>query len=255
MTLTFALFAGALGLVIGVLVGTTGIGGVLLVPALVFLWGFDVHVAVATAMAAFMLGGVAAALLYGRRGSIDWRAAGWLCAGAMPAAFAGTYAMAAVPAQVLELGIAAFIIAAGGNALRQRKAGGDAADRPALAPVVLVAIGVFTGVVSALSGTAGPITLLPILMWLRLPVLAAVGLAQAIQFPITLLASIGNIVEGRVDTAVAAVVAVTIVAGVVVGTRIAHGISTATLARLVAGVLVATGVLMAVRVVYGWALS
>jgi uncharacterized membrane protein YfcA len=54
---------------------------------------------------------------------------------------------------------------------------------------------------------------------------------------------------------VAAVVAVTIVAGVVVGTRIAHGISTATLARLVAGVLVATGVLMAVRVVYGWALS
>ncbi len=156
MSLSFALFAGTLGLVIGVLVGTTGIGGVLLVPALVFLWGFDVHVAVATAMAAFMLGGFAAALSYGRRGSIDWRAAGWLCAGAMPAAFLGTYAMAAVPAPVLELGIAAFIIAAGANALRRRKADDTITDRPALAPVALVAIGVFTGMVSALNGTAGP---------------------------------------------------------------------------------------------------
>jgi uncharacterized protein len=251
MSLSFALFAGTLGLVIGVLVGTTGIGGVLLVPALVFLWGFDVHVAVATAMAAFMLGGVAAALLYGRRGSIDWRAAGWLCAGAMPAAFLGTYAMAAVPAQVLELGIAAFIIAAGANALRRRKSEGAITDRPAPAPMALVAIGIFTGVVSALSGTAGPITLLPILLWLRLPILAAVGLAQAIQFPITLLASVGNIIEGRVDVAVAAVVSVTFVVGIVVGTRVAHGIATATLARLVAAVLVATGVLMAARVVLG----
>lgn len=248
MSLIFALFASALGLIIGVLVGTTGIGGVLLVPALVFLWGFDIHVAVATAMAAFMLGGFTAALLYGRRGSIDWRTAGWLCAGAMPAAFLGTYAMAAVPALVLELGIAAFIIAAGANALRRRM---TITDRPAPAPMALVAIGVFTGAVSALSGTAGPITLLPILLWLRLPVLAAVGLAQAIQFPITLLASVGNIVEGRVDVAVAAVVAVTVVVGILVGTRIAHGITTATLASLVAAVLVATGVLMAVRVIFG----
>jgi uncharacterized membrane protein YfcA len=251
MSVTFALFAGVLGLVIGVLVGTTGIGGVLLVPALVFLWGFDVHVAVATAMAAFMLGGFAAALLYGRRGSINWPVAGWLCFGAMPAAFVGTYAMAVVPTQVLELGIAGFIIAAGANALRRRKATSAVADRPAPAPLVLVAIGIFTGVVSALSGTAGPITLLPILLWLRLPILAAVGLAQAIQFPITLLASVGNIIEGRVDVAVATVVAVTIVVGIVIGTRIAHGITTATLARLVAAVLVATGVMMAARVVFG----
>jgi uncharacterized membrane protein YfcA len=51
--------------------------------------------------------------------------------------------------------------------------------------------------------------------------------------------------------AVATVAAVTIVAGIVIGTRIAHGITTATLARLVAAVLVATGVLMAARVVLG----
>lgn len=255
MSLAFVLFAGLLGLFIGVLVGTTGIGGVLLVPALVFLWGFDVHVAVATSMAAFMLGGVAAAVLYGRRGSIDWRAAGWLCLGAMPAAFAGTYAMAAVPARALELGIAAFIIAAGGNALRRRKLDGAAADRAAPPPVGLVVIGGVTGVISALSGTAGPITLLPILLWFRLPVLAAVGLAQAVQFPITLLASVGNIVDGRVDGAVAGVVSVTLVAGIFMGARIAHNVSTATLAQLVAAVLVATGVLMASRVIYGWVVA
>lgn len=247
----FALALGALGLLIGLLVGATSIGGVLLVPALVFVWGIEVHAAVATSMASFMLGGLVAALLFGRHGSIDWRAAAWLCGGAMPAAFAGTYAMAVIPARPLELIVAALIIAAGANALRRRKPDARAPARAPSRPL-LVLIGGVTGFISALTGTGGPITLLPILLWLRLPVLTAVGLGQAVLFPITLLASVGNFMDGRIDVAAAGVVAVALVAGIVVGARAAHAASTGLLNRLVALVLVATGGLMAARVLYGW---
>ncbi len=247
----FALALGALGLLIGILVGTTSIGGVLLVPALVFVWAFDVHAAVATSMAGFMLGGLAAALLYSRQGSIDWRAAAWLCGGAMPAAFVGTYAMAVIPTRPLELIVAALIIAAGANALRPLK---PDARAPAGFPSgpMLALIGGVTGFISALTGTGGPITLLPILLWLRLPVLTAVGLSQAVVFPVTLLASVGNFIAGRIDLTAAGVVAVALVVGVVAGARAAHAVSTGLLSRLVALVLVATGGLMAARVVYGW---
>ena len=71
MSPAVALALGALGLLIGLLVGATSIGGVLLVPALVFVWGIEVHAAVATSMASFMLGGLVAALLFGRHGSVN----------------------------------------------------------------------------------------------------------------------------------------------------------------------------------------
>jgi len=44
-------------------------------------------------------------------------------------------------------------------------------------------------------------------------------------------------------------------AGIFIGARIAHNVSTKTLARLVAAVLFATGVMMAARVIYGWVVA
>ena len=251
MSLSLALVLAGLGLVVGVLIGCVGIGGVLLVPALAYAWGFDVHTAVATSMWAFVFGGAAGAALYSRRGSIDWRAAGWLCAAAMPAALAGALAMAAIPARALELVIAVFIAAAGADALRRRNAG--TADMAPLPPgPVLAVIGAVTGFGSALTGTGGPLILLPILVWLRVPVLAAVGLSQAVQFPIAVLASAGNIAGGHADLAAGSVIAAALVVGVVAGARAAHAVPTRVLQATVAVVLVGVGVLMAGRVAYGW---
>ncbi len=251
MSLGLALALAGLGLVTGGLIGCVGIGGVLLVPALVYLWGFEVHAAVATSMWTFVFGGAVGAVLYGRKGSIDWRAAGWLCGAAMPAALVGTYAMAAIPGHLLELAIAIFIAAAGADALRRRHAETPDTGRAPGGPALAV-IGAVTGFVSALTGTGGPVTLLPILVWLRLPMLAAVGLSQAVQFPVAMLASIGNLAGGRIDLAAGSVIAGALVVGVVAGARAAHAASTGLLSRLVALVLVATGGLMVARVVYGW---
>ena len=73
-----ALAVGATGLTIGLLIGSTAIGGVLLAPALVFLTGMDAHQAVALALWCFLWSGPVAAHGFVRRGSVAWRGAAWL---------------------------------------------------------------------------------------------------------------------------------------------------------------------------------
>ena len=58
--MTAALTLIALGLPIGFLIGLIGIGGVLLTPALVHIFGRDIHDAVSLSLASFVLAGAIA---------------------------------------------------------------------------------------------------------------------------------------------------------------------------------------------------
>ena len=65
--MTGALALIALALPIGFLIGLIGIGGVLLTPALVHIFGRDIHEAVSLSLASFTLAGVMAAARACRR--------------------------------------------------------------------------------------------------------------------------------------------------------------------------------------------
>lgn len=62
-----------LSLVIGVLIGTSGVGGVLLIPVLTYCAGLSVHDAMGTALFSFLFTGAIATVTYQRHGSINWR--------------------------------------------------------------------------------------------------------------------------------------------------------------------------------------
>lgn len=233
---------------VGVLIGGVGVGGVLLVPALVYLGGVDIHVAIAAAMFSYLFTGVVGAAVYARRGSIRWPVAGWLCIGAAPAAFAGAWATIAIPKSALELVIAGFALFAGVNALRTGQPEGEPVTGPGRPGLTL--IGAATGFVSAMTGTGGPLVLVPALLWLRFPVLTAVGLSQAVQLPIATLATAGNIAYGRLDLVLGGAIAVGLAAGAAVGALVAHRVPRAHLRRTVACVLIAVGLYMASRIVY-----
>lgn len=66
-----------IGLLAGVLSGTFGIGGgLVIVPALMMLAGMTPKLAVGTSLGALLLPvGILGALAYSRAGSLDWRAA------------------------------------------------------------------------------------------------------------------------------------------------------------------------------------
>lgn len=244
---TFLPFA-TLALLVGVFIGCVGVGGVLLVPGLVYVLGMNVQAAIATCMLSYLFSGAAGAIAYARRGSIRWPMAVWLCAGAMPGAYLGAAAVSITPARWLQSIIAALVLLSGIHALARRVAERGCADRSGGAR--LAVLGALTGFGSALSGTGGPLILIPTLVWMNVPLLTAVGLGQVIQLPIAALASIGNFQLGEVHIGLSLAIAALLVLGVLAGARLAHHLPAGLLKRTVAAVLIVVGLAMGARIIY-----
>lgn len=244
---TFLPFA-VLGLLVGVFIGCVGIGGVLLVPGLVYLVGMDVQVAIATCMLSYLFSGAVGGMEYARRGSIQWSMALWLCLGAMPGAYLGAAAVSVMSPRWLEVIIAVLVSFSGVYALVRATPAEAGGSQPGAAGLGIV--GIVTGFGSALSGTGGPLVLIPILVWMKLPLLTAVGLSQVIQVPIAALATVGNYQHGEIDVGASLAIAVLLVVGVLAGARLAHRLPGGLLKRIVACVLIAVGVSMVIRIIY-----
>lgn len=240
------------GSLVGLCIGAVGVGGVLLVPLLTLALGVDIRVAIASCLFAYIFTGLAGAWLYARRGSIAWRPAAWLCLGATPGAFAGASAVQAAPAWLLKSLIALLMIAAGLGALRRTPVR-RGSDSPSvrLSALASAALGAVVGFGSALTGTGGPVVLVPLLLALGMPALTAVGLGQAIQVPVSLFATARNLPAGDLDHALGAVLAATLTAGAVVGARIAHALPAERLARSVATALVLFGAVLLLQIAAG----
>ena len=238
-----------LGLAAGLLVGAVGIGGVILVPALVYFGGVPIHAAVAGAMMSYILTGLVGTFLYARARSIRWDMVGSLWAGAMPAALAGAFAASVASAALLEILIGLLTASSGLHALASRPEEDGALPARLISNGALALIGSLTGFASAMSGTGGPLVLVPILMWMELPVLTAVGLSQVIQLPIAVLATAGNFSYGALDLTLGGLLAVGVAIGAWAGATIAHAVPRAVLHRMVSMVLVVVGVLIFIKVV------
>lgn len=236
-----------LGVTAGLMIGCIGIGGVILVPSLFFLVGIPVHTAIPAAMMGYILSGIVGTSVYARQKSINWSMAGWLCLGATPTAFAGAWTVHFIDARVLEAGIGCLTLFSGVNALRNgRKV--TVATRTNVSNGVLIMVGALTGFLSAISGTGGPLILVPVLISVRLPVLVVVGLSQAIQLPVAIAATFGNLIYGRIDAELGSALAVTLVIGSWSGAKIAHVLPRETMRRIVSVVLVSIGLFILVNV-------
>jgi uncharacterized protein len=239
-----------LGLTSGLMIGCIGIGGVILVPALVFLADIPIKTSIPAAMAAFILSGFVATMVFASHKSIHWGMAIWLCVGAAPAAFAGAWAVSIADPRILEAGLGLLTFVSGLNSLRKS----DETQAPRINPSgkVLLPIGAFTGLLSSVSGTGGPLVLVPILMAMSVPVLTAVGLSQAVQLPVAVAATFGNVVYGKLDLVLSGVLAATLTVGSWYGARLAHAVPRAILRGVVSAALIVIGAFILGNV--GWRL-
>lgn len=249
MELSTFFLLGGFGIFVGFLIGCVGIGGVLLVPILTYIFNIDIHVAISAAMFSYMFSGVIGTLIYAKKGSIKWPQTIWLIVGAAPAAFVGAKVTISIPGQYLEFLIALLVVAAGINALRKQRSieGGFNITKP----YALLSIGVVTGIGSALTGTGGPLFVVPIMVSLKVAAHSAIGFSQAIQLPIASLATISNFLYGSVDLIVGGVIASGVIIGSTFGAKLAHLFSSSIMSRILAIVLVTVGMIMIGRVVYG----
>ncbi len=94
----------ALGLVAGILSGLLGIaGGIVIIPSLVFLFGFSQQQAQGTTLALMVPPiGILAAWTYYQKGYVDLKAAGLICLGVFIGALLGARAAVSLPNSVLQ---------------------------------------------------------------------------------------------------------------------------------------------------------
>ncbi len=236
------------GLATGTMIGTFGIGGVLLAPFLAFGLGIDLHIATAMSSWSFLFTGIVGTIAYWRRGSIPWGVVWWLTIGIVPGAILGAFANVNLSSTYLSLLIAALILTSGLNILVSRSQGERAIST--VGQGLLVLLGFLVGFGSALTGTGGPVLLIPVLMLMNIQALAAIAVSQPVQIPIAAAAAIGFGLFGEVDMLLGTILGVIQSIGVLIGARIAHAVRPSQLRRIVAVALVAVAIFMIGRLLF-----
>lgn len=239
----FVLLA-VLALVIGVFIGTVGIGGILLIPALSVFLGLSTHVSMATALFSFLFTGIAGTCLYQRHGSIDWHITVPVCVGAVLFAYLGALVNSRADVLFLRNLLSLVIIFAGVYTLRPwrqtRKLQYDPKSRSQRN--LLLGIGASVGFASGLTGTGGPVLSVPIMMIFGFAPLTTIATSQVLQIAIGLSGSVGNMVHGQIDFYSGFWVTVLELAGVMIGVRLAHRANAQQLRRCVAILCIIVGV-------------
>lgn len=250
-----ALLAGLLvvAFVSGVGIATVGPGGIFLTIALYSLAPLTSNQVAGTAHATFVATGVVGSAAYvysgemttgeGRAMAIVLSAASVL--GALLGAQLNRYVSQAVFGLLLG-GVAAAV----GAVILYRERRGfvalydlDVATREGLA--VLVALGFVLGTASGLLGVGGPVLAVPALVVVGVPMLLAVAVAQVQSIFIAAFATSGYYAQGNVLFGLAVALAVPLLAGVVVGWRVAHLVDPDRLKVALGVVLLAVGPLLA----------
>ncbi|HEX4509544.1 MAG TPA: sulfite exporter TauE/SafE family protein [Burkholderiaceae bacterium] len=252
------------GLLIGTIVGITGVGGgALMTPTLVMVFGVPPGIAVGTdllyASATQLLG----TAVHQRHGTVDWQVVGRLAMGSLPAAAATLWWMHAsghgnIQGGVImfALGIALGITALGmifkeklhsfGTRLRVT----DGEHFKSMQAGLTVASGVLLGVMVTLTSVgAGAIgtVLLVYLYPLRLTAGRLVGTGMAHAIPLTLIAGLGHLSLGDVDLSLMATLLAGSIPGVLVGSTISAKAPVKLVQRSIAGALLFASIRMLVR--------
>ncbi len=160
----------------------------------------------------------------------------WLTIGILPGAMLGARANSFFSETTLTVILALLIAFSGINAFFKQADPDN--PRTTVNYLLLMLIGLGLGFGSALTGTGGPVLLIPFLLLMRVPVLTAIGVSQVIQLPIAVSASFGFYRHGNIDFSLGTFLGVVQALGVILGAYIAHSISTGALRRIVAVALI-----------------
>jgi uncharacterized protein len=249
----------AAGLLVGVNVGLTGVGGgSLMTPILVLLFGQSAVVAVGTDLVFAATTKLAATLSFGYSRRVDWRIVGRLALGSVPGAGAAilwfwfTRRAPAAVDHVIVRCLAAMLVMTGGGLLLQgalqrsriRARLASFALVQAWKPVITVAIGLLLGVAVTLTsvgaGALGTVALL-YLYPIRLTTdrLIATDIAHAL--PITIIAGIGHASLGHVNFPVLGYLLLGSIPGVLIASRTTIHLPQAITRRLLALMLLVVG--------------
>lgn len=251
------------GLMVGTVVGMTGVGGAaLMTPILVLFFNVPPLTAVSNDLVASAVMKPVGAGVHLRRGTVNMRLVYWLMAGSVPSAFAGVLlARALGHGQDVEhvikvaLGLA-LLLAAGSMVVKaylqlREHARGNAAgyDDPLsirIKPLATVLIGIVGGVLVGMtsvgSGSLMIVALLLLYPTLQAGSLVGTDLVQAV--PLVFSAALAHLVFGDFEFGMTSALLLGSLPGVYLGARFSSRVSGGLLRRVLVVVLSASGLQM-----------
>jgi len=190
-----------LGALVGFLAGLLGIGGgLIIVPALVFILPyFDVThqsimpMALATSLATIVITATSAALAHRKNGNIPWPLTKLLMTFIAIGALTGAFIADNLSTESLTFIFSTAVIVL---ALYMLRSIHKPKKRTLPQPVILRALGLFTGVLASLMGISGGAVLIPALTYFGVQLRHTFGVATVCGMVVALFGSIGYVVTG-----------------------------------------------------------
>ncbi len=220
------------GLLVGFVVGLTGMGGgALMTPILVLLFRINPLAAVSSDIVAAVVMKPVGGSVHLRRGTVNLNLVRWLAIGSVPAAFCGVLVLRAIGAPefgdrlkvllgVVLLVAAGAIVAKG--VLQTRRPTGGGVHAITVHPGRTVLIGVIGGLVVGMT-SVGSGSVMIVLLMLLYPALSGnelVGTDLVQAIPLVLAAAIGHLFFGDLQLGLTASLLLGSVPGVYLGARV-----------------------------------
>ncbi len=234
---------GAASIIIGAMVGATGIGGFLIIPVLVQLGDLPIRSAMGSALVIAAANGAMGAWLFRRRGKVDWAAARPLVLGSIAFALAGGWLNRWLPVSMVVAILGGIMIAGSAanlwkpRAMQTPPTGAPSRGRFSL----LTSIGALSGLTAGLTGAGGPLVSVPLLNIMAYPVLTAVGASQMLQLAASLSGSISYWQDDLIPLAPLTVAIPMHLIGIWLGVKLVHAIDQRLATRVVAALGMAAG--------------
>lgn len=243
------------GLLVGLLVGLTGVGGgSLMTPLLVLLFGFHPATAVGTDLLYASATKTVGTAVHGWRGTVEWKVVRRLAMGSIPATAITLFALSQLHWDTKNVGHvisfvlgAVLILSAMVTLFRARIVAymtsrlHEKDDRRlAIHTAILgVTLGVLVSLTSVGAGAIGMTALL--ILYPQLPINKLVGSDIAHAVPLTLVAGIGHWIMGSVDGELLVALLIGSIPGVIIGSLISAHVRESVLRPILALVLIIVG--------------
>ena len=217
------------GFGVGILVGTTGMGGgSLMTPLLILLFGIKPVVAVGTDLAYAAITKTAGGFLHLRKGTVQTSLAWWLAIGSCPGAVLGVVMLERLGLEDILLPlIAAALLLTGALVLLRALIANGAGERKSVPlhrrhKVAAVALGASVGFVLGLtSAGSGTLIAIGLILGFRLVPRRVVGTDVFHAAILLWVAAIAHLFSGNVDLLLTATILIGSLPGVWVGTQLA----------------------------------
>ena len=242
-------------LIIGVLLGMSGISGFLLPLIYVGFLALPVHDSLALSFLSFAVSGLIGAYSYWKSKNMDLKLALFLSIGSLPGAFLGVQINVLISDFLARLLLYIFVLLAGLSILLRKNNENTNITRSPLLnhSVIVMLLGFITAVICALTGAGGPILLVPLLASLGINIRMAVGVSLLNSVVIAIPSIFGYFAHADMSTTSTLITASLLgtIIGIITGARLANKVPIHRLKIMIALITILSSVYMLVMLRVG----